>query len=447
MRKWRIWTLALALVAGVGLLGTSLWVSAQGTPVTYENELIQGTAEAFDGVIVHQNYGLFYTFGASRSGWRVDYPIGQGGAANTQWYHRMFLKKGTSEEMPLWPFISSELTYGITPDQRYGEEDQAALDRLRESVLQRIPDDADQYTETVLAADWLERFPVYVGFGSGGTLTWGIDPAHEEALQAWFSIPVPEDLLLTVTAAQYVQSDKPYTCVRYADVGPTFESHAVQYQNDALFTVDLTNPDGSALDVSRIPGGTGIYRMTEAEPYLETVFPFPAETRVHALELLPDGERIAMISEQNGEGSLTILSAETFEVLQTVPFPVTPGDASWVTIRQSEELLVRTGGRQLLLFTPGAEGQYAAAANADSTDDPAVGLLGTDSTVFGYDGSRLVLAAPYGEDSVGLDLAVSVYDPDGARSTMICRCSLSPENRYTQPIYQGHPDALQIRFE
>ncbi len=450
MKRWKTMTLALALILAMGMLAASLWVSAQGAPIMYEEKLLQGDPAAFEGLTVQQNYGLFAQFGVAPLRWLARYHPGQDGAADTTWHYAAFneYEQPESEEPPLHLFVGSELAEGQTiySDRYFSEEDQAALHRLCDAMRKRMPQDASSWTETIRAADWLERFPIMVTHGNDDVLSNLLDPEHIAALQRWFTIPVPDDLMLDVT----VSWTGDYTYLRtflsgnYAHI-PRFENHAVQYGEDVLFTVDLMTDDGTVLDASKIPGGTGVYRLTAEEPFIETLAPFPAAARVHALELLPDGERLAIISELGGTASLTILSAETGETLQTLPLPAEPGAASWVVIRQDDLLLLRTSSMQLMLLAPEADGSYTVAQQADGTS---IRYFGGGSVTYAYDGDRLAIVTPTGEGTGGLDLEISVYDKTGVRSTMLCTCSLTSENAHgAQPVFAGHPDRLQVSFE
>ena len=53
MRRWRILSLLLAVLAAGGLLAAGLFVSAAGRNVVYDETILQGAAEDFSGVVVH----------------------------------------------------------------------------------------------------------------------------------------------------------------------------------------------------------------------------------------------------------------------------------------------------------------------------------------------------------------------------------------------------------
>ncbi|MBQ9720216.1 MAG: hypothetical protein IJV64_05925 [Oscillospiraceae bacterium] len=79
MRKWRILTLLLAVLAVIGLPAAALWISEYKKDVTYDETVLQGDAADFSGVSNQTQNQL-----RDRVFWETTYRPGTGEAPETR---------------------------------------------------------------------------------------------------------------------------------------------------------------------------------------------------------------------------------------------------------------------------------------------------------------------------------------------------------------------------
>ena len=268
---------------------------------------------------------------------------------------------------------------------------------------------------------------------------------------------VPEDLTVDVTYGSY---DDEYGYLNFTVRCPaeprllTTKAAAIRTKDTLTywFTLECRRADGSALDTSRIPGGTGVFQLDTTAGTLETVYPFPAETRIDDLWLTEDETQLCLLTERGGAHTLTVLSVPEMDVVQTLALPIA-ADVG-VPYREAELLLLPAADETLTVLTLGADGTFTVRKTVHTGGDPAL-----PPYTAAFDGVRLALAQPAAEDedlTQDLDWVLSVYDEGGARSTMRCRCSLGqeivPEWRRAGPenakiIQPWWFDALHLELE
>ncbi|MBQ9748361.1 MAG: hypothetical protein IJV98_06215 [Clostridia bacterium] len=160
--------------------------------------------------------------------------------------------------------------------------------------------------ETILLSDYYEYYPVENFLSISG-----MDRTQYDAINEFFRIPVltREQRRLSVTVEDGTTrfSIQPYGI--YFD----FTTQSA-FTDDACYFVFDNKAIGTSarVDTTMIPGGYGIYRIplhTNGAP--ETVYPLAEETNILTLEISEDGELLYLITEENGEGHLTVIDVAT----------------------------------------------------------------------------------------------------------------------------------------
>ena len=153
---------------------------------------------------------------------------------------------------------------------------------------------------------------------------------------------------------------------------------------------------------------------------MELLYPLSAESRTRYLSRSADGARLRLITKENDAFTLTVLDAETGDVLQTMTLPVEAGKELWSTQEADGDLLL-LAGEEFLLLAEAEDGTYSLAMQGSIALDEV--FNGSEPwRTFAYDGDRLAVV------NMSTRLLCSVYRADGSRSRMESTCSLARED-------------------
>ena len=411
MKRWRILSLLLAVLAAGGLLAAGLFVSAAGRNVVYDETILQGAAEDFSGVVVHAKNRI-----RNEVLWETDYRPGSGLKTDTT------ARYGVSDwayiDLPPSVHCSSYLTNA--PMIRNGDE----ADLMVESVASRTPV-GETHEEVIRAADWYEFFPITVWMDGDGT-----DSVQTEAE---LKIPVPEDYFVRVIVSRPDSAQFSFTIREEAFRGPTLDAvSAGVTDGDAAhcwFALDT-----GSLDTSLLPGGGGVMQMDSADSEVKSAYSLPVGTRVVDLWLSEDESTLYVLHSLDGAHTVTALRTEDMAVRQEIALPIAAEAALEPTIRDGETVLLPATDGTLTVLTAGDDSALTLRMQVTTAGDPVLQapahqelreLVSAD-----FRDGRLVLARQqYVEADVtqDLDLLISVYDETGSRSTMVSRCSVGQE--------------------
>lgn len=454
MRKWRLLTVLLAALAVTGLLMATLWISGTGKCVTYDETVLQGDASAFAGVTIRtRNQMREYV------NWETEYRPGTGETPETKMRYRRgdWQYRGEaifSVRTPLLPMTNGAV--------------EGVADEMVRDVASRAPADVQEYQERVRAADYYDVFPMQYVFDECNNVARGQSWKLNELLQ----IPVPEDLTLLVSIYFYGHPNHArYNCTIDAaegtvpELGVSFAKQESKNGGVYWFTLDCSLPGNGTLDTSRISGGTGIFRFDTAENTAETVYPFPAETKICDLWLSEDESTLYLLRSLSGVHTLTALSVPDMTETQVLTLPTAVDAALTTPYRRDGLLLVPATDGTLLVLTRNADNTYTLEKQMNAADDPA--LTQTDYmepweqiTADYWDGRLALVRLQFADGDItqDMDLVISVYAEDGARSTMESRCSLGQDNdpelmfreyHHTNypPIQPAWTDPVQVEID
>ena len=392
MRKWRILSLALAVLALIAIPAAAVWVSAQGAPVRYEETLLSGEAADFAGLTIRSAYDC----GGLR--WETAYTPGTPEAETSRHYVYDSLFEHTYGEaadyfdiLPLW--------YGMEYASR-GEETDDAAQRLFVDVASRAPKGKSEYTETLNAEDWFDSIPLTVQLNAEGWDTQAVEAAVKEAI----SIPLEGSVPLDVTI--YKGMDGTFSHAVLGTRGDAPEIHTVSAIGQNAIWFALNTPNGATL-----------YRMTKEDLQVRPLLPASEAAEMCDLLLTEDGRRLVLLGKNLGEASLCVLDSESGETLRTLPLPIGE-DVWWDMARQGNDLLLRTTDDRFLLLEAQTDGSYAVALTGSRAGTAMEGMQS-----FVWNGERL--AAVSRSTDQQLQLSISVFFPDGRQSTLTAQNSLT----------------------
>lgn len=197
---------------------------------------------------------------------------------------------------------------------------------------------------------------------------------------------------------------------------------SVQTGDSILFVSPLRFSDGSEPDLSRIPGGRGIYRLSglAAQEYtLSTAYSLPEQAV--PVRFWAEEEALFLLTQEEGVLRLRILDPETVTVRQTLdllpwgednPFcSVYRGDGFFVPITQSES------ARRLAVVEQSGAGAWQRNFVADWSlqKERDCYLSGSVNHVsMAWDGVRLAVSGSWGDrGSWGNSFYLAVYTREG----------------------------------
>ncbi len=395
MRKWRILSLALAVLALIAIPAAAVWVSAQGAPVRFEETLRSGEAADFAGLTIRSAYDC----GGLR--WETTYTPGTPEAETSRHYVYDSLFEHTYGEtaeyfdiLPLW--------YGMEYAS-HGEETDDAAQRLFDFVASRAPEGKSEYTETLNAEDWFDSIPLTVQLDAEG---WDVQ-AVESAIREAVSIPLEGTVPLDVTI--YRGMDGTFSHAVLGARGDAPEIHTVSAIGQDAIWFALNTADGAAL-----------YQLTE-DLRVNTLLPTSKSAEIFDLILSEDGKRLMLLERNLGQASLRVLDPKSGETLRTLPLPIGE-DVWWDTVQQGDDLLLCTSDDRFLLLEAQPDGDYTVAFTGSRAGTALEGMH-----FFAWDGKRLAAVSRSLDRS--LTLTVSVFFPDGRQSTLTAQNSLTSTDK------------------
>ena len=452
MRKWRILSLALAVLAAVVLIASACVVHGAGQDVSYTETLLEGSPEDFSGVAVTAQTAL-----GNSVHWTTRMLPGSGEAAQS------VCRYGA---LPYtYPTYTPELAVGIGLFQGAGSEQESMiLSAAAEKLAAQAPEHTWYYDATMRAADLTDALPLRASWS---------DEYHnfhdaDEAFQAFFAVPIPEDLLVSVGIA-------------FADG----ENHAAGASVQAIAPVDPAEEDWSflycrsawtdgsfyfTLDLHRFTDESAIYRFTPETGVIETACPLPAGTRIRAIWCSADGDTLYLIHTLGDELLLTAFAVPDMTEKQTLSLPFAPDAVFCTPILQKDTTLVLDDAGNVLALS-GKDGLLQPEVYASLADSPILpeteesfslqemlesfsllemleSRLRLDAAFQVRDG-RLVIAVTDASENEEAppwtsDYYLLAYFADGRCSVMQMRSSLEPDLR-TIAEYGNPSDLRHLR--
>ena len=432
----------LPLIGAAAVLGAQLALRDREDAVTVEEEILCGTPEAAGDL-----QAVVGTHCGDNLSWLTSFSPGRAEEAEVRFaFFNAFTY--TWERSTSSPLSVDFPSTGFGGQWNSGsEEDWWANMEQNHFLVRPVRDVADrtgageERTETVDLSDYYDVYPLYLSVNSGTMGVYHSSVSAEEQVTDFFSFPVPPGTTAEITVRR---SEAGTLAEINCNQDGYFPAISAVYADNECAYLYFDRKDGSPpLDVSRIAGGYGLYRMDyhpaeEAVTYsdgstatwsdalhldrIETVL--PVEGTIRQAVAAPDGERLLMLWEGAGMLRLSVVELTSGGLLQQLDLlPITEGLGLDTMEFLGDALLLRLRDGTLAVAAPEGEG-YRLALSAKPTDVLAScfshGGEGESyrwsSGVAAFDGERLALLYTVDNSAVSPvpDLALLVLGGDGA---------------------------------
>ena len=413
--------IAAALVLSCGVLAAGhVSLYAQREAVTLEETTLLGDVSAVEGVQVEIHTQLI-----NQLFWDTQYTAGTQPVIHTDYTHYWSEQPNYREwdrDVLRADFCGS---MGVTSPE-WEEVDQFGMQKPFNDVASRCPAGTENYTERVRLRDYYEYFPIYVStvdiLPDGGSYyldgSESVEMMMQDFLRSQFRFPVPEDLWVEFTVGK--DASGAVTMLGTGSVDDyNWESlgiSTVRTEAGLFFTLSPDmRADGTTPDFSHCTVERGLYFLPitltpyEGEDFsdtenlltvsldmehFQTVCPIDADADRVSLYQSNDGNWLYLLSQQRGEATLTVLSADTGEITSQVTL---------FTLEDREtQALSRTYLQEGYLIATRSDGAFAL-VTVDGAGQAEISLAGDfspaqalecymDTPVFDYDGERLAFA-------------------------------------------------------
>ena len=464
MRKALIVMLALLLaLTGVGAYAFRE-VNAPREAVEYTVTSVYGDAAAADGLTVRLGETL-----RGHLLWNGTVRLEESGGAYETDY--LFAPREIYEkDVPSLRGVSVTEDYFMGAWSPPDGAEPTGIDRAKAELFEETEPGTSR-RRRVRLADYYEYYPLIVNIELP-TLFYGYYPGQGDGagpeayavrrITEFFSIPVLEDHYVDIEISKSADGRWVDTSgVSTSQTGDSFSLYTsgVVGEKACYFWFGNRTSQGALVDTSRIPGGYGIYALpyghVRAEHYrgvelydgpdvfadeLAVFYPVDEQSRIIHLGMSGDRERLTLHTVEDGVYTVTVLSAQTAEVLQRLELAEYDPDGEWADIVDGEGFVfIRIGTKRLLVLSENDAGGYEKRIDAPLTDiERGEDYLpwncwNTRDMVF--DGEKLAVVgagdAPYGRYAYresGCGFFAAVYTGEGLRYYGLCGSSLDEAN-------------------
>ena len=341
--------LSLLSVAAFCMIGAS--VSEEKANVTIRETVVYGDKSYADGITVltraHYDDHLF---------WNTSYTIGDVPKISTdyEFHYSPYYENGERRYRGL--MLDADLRYGV--NTTIPADESVGLQKAYRELFDATPP-GETGTKTIRLQDYYDYYPVRVNIDLPGVIWNGNDYDHLisydyaderavwEAFNAFFKIPIPEDLpAFDISVTRHIQGHV---------IGTGSGGHGSQYQfyprcaytNNRVFfsignTYDHKGEETRYIDTSLIPGGYGIYSFTYqnvrndtntrgntttfypgyetgvAADTLAMVFPLDRHAEVIYMTLSNDQSKLYLFTKEYDVTHLTIIDVASMTQLQKI---------------------------------------------------------------------------------------------------------------------------------
>ena len=406
--------LALSVLTGGLLAGAASAVLEERDAVTIRAETLYGDPAAAEGIRV-----TAYTGDDQRHlFWRADLPADRPEEASITYAFSQLAKRDDYPSVSDTDLRINLPNVGMSSSSPLEEAELGPLAPLLEVARDAGAD--EDHPLTLRVGDYLDWLPLEVSVDWGGVRNYSDEYSPLTILfRDYFRIPVPENLTAEVSVETGGNGEiYGYNCYTSGYYG--LECDLVEREDELLFAI-APSDDAVSLDVSQVPGGWGVYRLTgtsENDAALATVYSIP--NGGIALRLLENADGSLLLFTVEGDMVvLTTLDGETFAPTQRMELFPWEDEYTWVSCFQLEggKLALFSFAGPFLVLTPQGAGGWSVEFQGDASIqyDLNCGPQYDDSlnTTLLYDGERLVMTAPFNNNWFGTSFYLAVYRPDG----------------------------------
>lgn len=335
MRKSLIALLVLLLMAIGFLTATARVVDEQKDEIAITETTLTGDPAVVEGLVV--------TVGITDGDcllWETSYEAGTEPNATTE-----FTFGDVERETPVWRYDDfmlefANLNYGMSgtlgdlEEQERGEREYGMETHMLLPVIDVANRTAsgETRTETLRLADYYDYFRIGVTYNWGRMYNMQMDQSEEiRALNDYFRIPIPEDLMVDITVTRNEYGDlEEVEC--WEVLNEAYERNwnggfaTITWENGAFFVIQ------GDCDVSQVKGGYGVYWLPVGErtidgetrkyldlEHLQNVYPLDAEA-VDDVQILsnPEQTQLYLIIRERETYTLFVLDGKTMQETQKI---------------------------------------------------------------------------------------------------------------------------------
>lgn len=182
-------------------------------------------------------------------------------------------------------------------------------------------------------------------------------------------------------------------------------SESVVTDDACFFRLSNRTENGKLVDMSRIPGGYGIYILpyvqSEADSFpvtylcadqLACFFPLDPAVEIRHLGLTPDGSALVLHTVENNIYYVTLIDVKTAAVLQKLAVMDDFTDEDYTNITETDDFTcIRVSERRICVLTQEADGQFQVALTSDFDSELPFAVGYSSISEMAFDGERLAL--------------------------------------------------------
>lgn len=398
--------------------------------------------------------------------WQTDCPVQHPADASTSYRFAPFPEDPVFEEEQGSVELTSSIDFGyvqISGDdlQEDWENEKGGMERAYRELYQETPNGTEG-SRVVRLADYYTYYPLQVSITLPGyRFYWDGEVEREfvensqliaqNPIPSWFDrmfrIPVLESEQMEIRVAKDVDGNVYSTgtgSVSDAEPGPAFSlyTRSVLTEDACYFVFDAHATDGSLVDVSAIPGGFGIYRLSfrqdadgDSEPVDLSAF-YPIDPAAWILDLVPSPDRSHLLlhTVEGNAYVVTVIDCASGQAVQRVEAAeLTDEEAAlptfYVDVHEEDGFFVSlVGGNMALVFRQAQDGSCELAASIPLGEEVNLSAYASPNAVMAFDGERLAVAdAPVFWDwrSGQADFSLQVFTEQGPVYEGVYRSSLS----------------------
>ena len=410
MRKTLIVFLALALVCACGAAVCTHAVAAPREDVTFDEHVFAGDPAAAAGLQVQlqaalrQNLFWDSTMRFSGRDYTADTAFRFSPVAVSREQPRQYSGVEVDTRVNVW-------TGSDTNPFGYGRAYQEILDTL---------EPGQTGTKVIRVADYYDEYPLWFSVDLPNLFITTLDSwddhdayatdAERDAMHAlrdFFRIPVLPDEYVELQIDKDMDGSSSSYGVSSVQQGDRYwpSSECVVTESACYFRLSNRTANGKLVDMSRIPGGYGIYILpyvqSEADSFPDTYlcadqlacfFPLDPAVEIRHLGLTPDGSALALHTVENNIYYVTLIDCKTGEVLQKLAVSDFEPEDDYVNITETEDFVCiqQTQGR-ICVLTQDADGLYQIALRSDYLPDDLYSPVYATVRAMAFDGKRLAI--------------------------------------------------------
>lgn len=299
----------------------------------------------------------------------------------------------------------------------------------------------EEICHTIDLSDFFEyyRFEGDVDLdGVGYVPFWDVDSAYSgtasegsqlltKLFNGYFKIPVRDNATVQISVYEYRNGQREYHFDGFPEDSTFFCPEIFSFVAGSSCYFAFSNTMGH--DVSRIPGGWGIYRLDYtrtgnqdiATAQLSTAYSLDAATYVQGMKLSADGRRILLTNTREDGVYLTVIDLATMEQLKEIQL-YSGTEAPYIHVDIHDDFILTSCGSRLCVYQLLTDGTYEQRIDVDNdfVDQPQ--FLNRYADFVAFDGQRLAIVdilmryemegdTPYAYETCGF--ALQIFDSTG----------------------------------